>query len=101
MEEKKIEPWFVSLVSKKFHGIEPTTFLPTNDKKKKKMLNKYELLNFHRCSYKNSCFSELLCNSSVLVWMVYSHKDALKDLALDLVSNFSFESLLYFVYNFE
>ena len=35
MEEKKIEPWFVSLVSKKFHGIEPTTFLPTNDKKKK------------------------------------------------------------------
>ena len=57
---------------------------------------------FHRCSYKKSCFSELVYNSSVLVLqMVYSYKDVLKDLALDLVLAFSFEGLLYFVYNFE
>ena len=55
---------------------------------------------FHRCSYKNSCFSELVYDSSVLVLMVYSYKDVLKDLALDLVGTFSFEGLLYFVYNF-
>ena len=30
--------------------------------------------------------------------MIYSYKDVLKDLALDLVG--SFEGLLYFVYNF-
>ena len=59
------------------------------------MLKKYELLNmfFHRYSYKNSCFSELVYNSSVL-----SYKDVLKDLAFDLVG--SFEGLLFFVYNF-
>ena len=28
--------------------------------------------------------------------MVYSYKDVLKDLALDLVGTFSFEDLLYF-----
>ena len=33
--------------------------------------------------------------------MVYSYKDVLKDRALDLVGTFSFEGLLYFVYNFE
>ena len=32
--------------------------------------------------------------------MVYSYKDVLKDLALDLVGTLSFESLLYFVPNF-
>ena len=32
--------------------------------------------------------------------MVYSYKDVLKDLALDLVDTFSFEGLLHFVYNF-
>ena len=45
---------------------------------------------FHRYSYKNSCFSELVYNSSVL-----SYKDVLKDLALDLVG--SFEGLFYFI----
>ena len=61
----------------------------------KKTAKKYELLNmfFHRCSYKNSCFSELESKCSVLVLMVYSYKDVLKDLAL--VG--SFEGLLYFV----
>ena len=53
---------------------------------------------FHRCSYKNSCFSETVYKSSVLVLMVYSDKDVLKDLALDLVG--SFEGLPYFRYNF-
>ena len=53
---------------------------------------------FHRCSYKNICFSELVYNSSVLVLMVYSYKDVLKDLALDLVG--SFQELLYLAYNF-
>ena len=48
---------------------------------------------FHRYSYKNSCFIELVDNSSVL-----SYKYVLKDLALDLVR--SFEGLLYFVCNF-
>ena len=48
---------------------------------------------FHRYSYKNSYFNELVYNSSVL-----SYKDVLKDLALDLLG--SFEGLLYFVYNF-
>ena len=33
--------------------------------------------------------------------MVYSYKDVLKDRALDLIGTFSFEGLLYFVYNFE
>ena len=55
---------------------------------------------FHGCSYKNSCFNVLVYESSVLVLMVYSHKDVLKDPALDLVGTFSFEGLLYFVYNF-
>ena len=55
---------------------------------------------FHRCSYKNSCFSELVYNSSVLVLIVYTYKNVLKDFALDLVDTFSFEGLLYFVYNF-
>ena len=55
---------------------------------------------FHKCSYKNSCFSELVYDSNALVLMVYSYKDVLEDLALDLVSTFSFEGLLYFVYNF-
>ena len=69
-------------------------------KKKKKMLKIYKLLNisFHKCSYKKSCFTELVYKSSVLVLMVYSYKDILKDLALDLVG--SFERLLYFVYSF-
>ena len=64
--KKKIEVWFLSLVSREFHGVEPITFLSTNWQK---MLKKYELLNmfFHRCSYKKSCFSELVYNSSVLV----------------------------------
>ena len=47
----------------------------------------------HKYSYRNSCFSKLVYNSSVL-----SYKDVLKDLTLDLVG--SFEGLLYFVYNF-
>ena len=55
---------------------------------------------FHKCSYKNSCFSILVYDSGVLVLMVYSYKNALKDLALDLVGTSSFEGLLYFVYNF-
>ena len=53
---------------------------------------------FHRCSYKNICFSELVYNSSVLELMIYSYKDVLKDLALYLVG--SFQGLLYFAYNF-
>ena len=50
---------------------------------------------FHSYSYKNSCFSELVYDSSDLVLMVYSCKDVLKDLALDLVGTFSFEDLFY------
>ena len=67
----------------------------------KKAAKKYKLLNtlFRRCSYKNSYFSELEYNSSVLLLMVYSYKDVLKEFALNLVG--SFESLLYFAYNFE
>ena len=48
---------------------------------------------FHKYSYKNSCFSELVYNCNVL-----SYKNVLKDLALDSVG--SFEGLLHFVYNF-
>ena len=55
---------------------------------------------FHKCSYKNSCFNELVYDSSVLVLMICSHKDVLKGLALDVVGTFSFEGLLCFVYNF-
>ena len=55
---------------------------------------------FHRCGYKNSCFSELVYDFSVPVLMVYSFKDVLQDLLLDLVGTFSFEGLLYFAYNF-
>ena len=55
---------------------------------------------FHKCCKTNSCFSEFVYNSSVLVLMVYIYKDVLKDLALDLVGNSSFGGLLYFVYNF-
>ena len=71
--------------------------MSTNLQKNYPLVN--ELLNmfFHRCSYKNSCFSELVYDSSVLVLMVYSQKDNLKDLALDIVGTFSFEGLLYFV----
>ena len=89
--KEKIEAWFLSLVSREFHGVESTTFLSRNQQK---MLKIYEQLNifFYRYSYKNSCFSELVYNSSVL-----SYKRVLKDLALDLVG--SFEGFLYFVYN--
>ena len=67
-----------------------------NQQVDKKAAEKFKLLNtlFDRCSYKNSCFSELEYNSSVQL-MVYSYKDALKEFALDLVG--SFESFLYFV----
>ena len=37
---------------------------------------------------------------SILVLMVYSYKDVLKNLALDLVGTFNFEGLLYIVCNF-
>ena len=37
------------------------------------------------CSYKNICFSELVCNSSVLVLMVYSYKDVFECLSLQLL----------------
>ena len=46
---------------------------------------------FHRCSYKNNCFIELVYNFSVLVLMICSFKDVLSDLALDF---FCFEDLL-------
>ena len=39
----------------------------------------------------NIAVSELVNDYSVLVQMVYSHKDVLKDLALDLVDTYSFE----------
>ena len=55
---------------------------------------------FNKCSYKNSCFSESVYESSVLMLMVYSYNNVLKDLALDLVGTSSFEGLLYFVYSF-
>ena len=48
----------------------------------------------------NSCFSELVCNFSVLVLMFYSYRAVLKDLASVLVGTFSFEGLMYFLYNF-
>ena len=43
---------------------------------------------FHRCSYKNSCLSDLTYNSSVSVliqWSEASKKDALKNFALDFM----------------
>ena len=55
---------------------------------------------FNKCSYKNSCFSESVYESSVLMLMVYSYNNVLKDLALDLVGTSSFEGLLCFVYSF-
>ena len=42
----------------------------------------------------------VLYNCNVLVLMIYSCKDVLKDLASDLVGTFRFEGLLYFVFNF-
>ena len=41
--KEKIEAWFVSLVSREFHGVEPTLFCKQINKKK--VLKKYELLN--------------------------------------------------------
>ena len=38
MQRKKIEVWFVSLVSREFHGVEPTTFLSTNWQKNTKKI---------------------------------------------------------------
>ena len=56
---------------------------------------------FHKCGYNNNFFRELVYDSNFLVLMVDSYKDVLKDLALvDLVGTFSFEGLLYTVYNF-
>ena len=52
---------------------------------------------FHRCSYKKGNFSELVYDFSVLVLMVYSYKDVLKDLAFDLVGSSSFKDLLCLV----
>ena len=41
---------------------------------------------FHRCSYKNSCFSELAYNSSVLVQLQIQRRCSyLKNVALDFV----------------
>ena len=42
---------------------------------------------FHRCSYTNSYSNQLVYNSSVLVLVIWSLNDVLKDLA------FSFEEL--------
>ena len=49
---------------------------------------------FHRCSYKKGNFNELVCDFSVLMLMVYSYKDVLKNLAFDLVGSSSFKDLL-------
>ena len=45
---------------------------------------------FHGCKYKNNFFSELVYNPSVLVLMMRSVKDVLKDVAF----TFGFEGLL-------
>ena len=39
-------------------------------------------MSFHRCSYKNSCFSELAYNSSVLVLILWSAASNSKDMVL-------------------
>ena len=36
---------------------------------------------FHKCSYENSCLNEVKSNSSVLVLLICSLKDVLKDVA--------------------
>ena len=87
---KKIEAWFVSLVKREFYGIEPTIFMSTNWQIK---LPTGKINCWTRFLYRCSCFSELVYGSSVLLLMVYSHKDS--------VGNFSFEGLLCLVYNFE
>ena len=81
----------------------PQLFCQQIDKKKYPMLKRTAKNDFSQhifCSYKNSCFSELVHNSIVLVLMLCSYKDAHKDLTIDLVGTFSFKGLLYFVFNF-
>ena len=79
---QRLETWFVSLASREYFGVEPTTFLSTNWQKRIHWYN--ELLNmfFHRCSYKNSCFIELVYNSTVVL-MICNIKNVLKGIALD------------------
>ena len=50
--KKKIQTWFVSLASREYFGIKPTTFLSTFWQKN------YLLVMWNvRCSYKNSCWA--------------------------------------------
>ena len=71
----------------------PQLFCQQIDKKKYPMLKRTAKNDFSQhifCSYKNSCFSELVHNSIVLVLMLCSYKDAHKDLTIDLGGTFSF-----------
>ena len=43
------------------------------------------IISFHKFSYKSCCFKELVFNSSVLLLMICSFKDVLKDFALYFV----------------
>lgn len=53
---------------------------------------------FHRCSIKKSSLNELEYNSRVLVLMICSLKEVIKDLALDFVFFFEGLVLVYIAY---
>ena len=85
IQGKKLETCFVLPASRKYFDIELIFFLSTNrqiDYSLAKWTAKYF---FHRCSYKYSCFNELVYNSNVFLRMVCSLKDILKELALDFL----------------
>ena len=69
----------------------PQLFCQQIDRKSIHWSNELLNMSFHRCSYRNSCFIELVNNSIVLALMICSFKNVLKDLVLDF---FCFEGLL-------
>ena len=68
-------------MSRDYFGFKPRSFLPINWK----ILPTGKENCIYRWSYKNSCFSELMNNSSVLVLMIWSFKYVPKNLTLDFM----------------
>ena len=92
---QKLETWFYRQEVENILALNPQLYCQQIDKKSIYWYNQLLNMFFHRCSYKNSCFIELVFKSNVPVLMICSFKKVLKDLALDLFFVFGGLLLVY------
>ena len=77
-KKKKLETWFVSPASIEYFKINSIIFC-VNKLTQKLLIRKINFqICFYRCSYKNSCFCEMVHNSSFLLLLICSLKEFLK-----------------------